>query len=523
MSIRDRAIDNQLIKPVNGVKGWKQKTKLIDLQKELAKALNIPFADLCCEEGYQAPGGFPVRYQDGELQGLNPDGTWSTISIGDFLSAVTYDETNTVTLDGDGTEDDPLQVNVRISTDTRSSTLFSSDSTGLFLNSPKLRDAQRPAEFPMLSLPKGELADGFNSQITKSGALASATFTKDGDYDKVAVVGGDVNSYFTFGPQTTMANMRTKLKVLVNSIEATPLLGFRGIWPGGTFSNFNNTQPSGYVDLTTGAWTIQGEGSNTNYNGVLGTVSAGDIIEITQDLNHLRGATYTFAKLNNTNGEVSTIVTTKSVGSDGTVKHAYPAIIMAGGDYTILDASIYFLDAQRPKILTVGDSMSVGVRIAESASVTAYFKAKQPYEAANIGAGSVLITGMLASIWQVIKLRPEYLVIFNFLDPIFYGRANPASGDYATWTANFQRYVSIIKSFGVKPIFVHPETWTFLGNATACAYYETFLNATYPSDIKIKVLNSEIFYDGTGFHYAGPTNTIIADKVIAAIIADGGI
>jgi hypothetical protein len=63
----------------------------------------------------------------------------------------------------------------------------------------------------------------------------------------------------------------------------------------------------------------------------------------------------------------------------------------------------------------------------------------------------------------------------------------------------------------------YPETWDGIANATNCGYYETYLNTNYPSDLKVKVLTSESTFDGTGFHYNGAANEIIANKIITLL------
>jgi hypothetical protein len=527
MSIRNRAIDNQLIKPVNGLKGWKQKTKLTDLQKELAEALNIPFADFCCEAGVQTPLGFPVRYtEEGGLERLSDDGTWISITFGSFLSSVTYDPTNTVTFAGQGTVLDPLEANVRISTDARSTSLFGSDTTGLFLNSPKLRDASASTEFRMFTLDKGVLADSLDPAIVKNGAMSTATITKQGDYDRIAVTGGDATSYFTLGRQFTLDNYIVRVRVKINSIGTAPLLGFKGIWPGSTYSNFNNPQPSGYANLTTGALTtsVNGDTLVSSYNGWSGTVVANNIIEFTIERNIHRDTKYTISKLNATGIEVSDTYYTKNVSADSCVTHGIFAITLADGDYTLLDVSVEHLEAHRPLLLTVGDSISVSVRIPESDSFTSKFKSKQPYQAANVGAGSCLLKGMLASVWQVLRLKPKYLAIFNYLDAIYFDYSNTTSGSYATWSADFEKYRSLIIANGITPIWCYPKTLPILDpTGSKAVHFTTYLSTNHPTDLVVTLESSEVHVDGTGFHLNGVSNDILADKVVTLLQTAGAI
>lgn len=78
---KQRAIDLQLIKPVEGRSNAKGKITLNKLQKELLTDLNVPFYDTCCESN-QAPLGSPVRYSGGELEYFDGTGWVAAASSG---------------------------------------------------------------------------------------------------------------------------------------------------------------------------------------------------------------------------------------------------------------------------------------------------------------------------------------------------------------------------------------------------------------------------------------------------------
>jgi hypothetical protein len=518
MSIRDRAIDNQLIKPVNGVKGWKQKTKLIDLQKELAKALNIPFADLCCEEGFQSPLGFPVRWYNDELQQLNSDGTWTAIETS---SALAIEDGETLNFSGDGSVSDPLTGEVILSEENESSLLLTQTADGVKLSGTKIRDLTDKEYFSVYKMPEGNLTNLYDPMVS---ALVTPTITLEDRYDQVVVAGSTIDSYIRFTKQISYAKMAFRLKVRVDALGATaPLIGVRGIWPGASFSNFGNRMYHAAVNLATGV-VIEESHSPTvgeiyTDNAWSGTAVVGDIIELEYELDYIYGAKLTAYKANNTGGEVSVRRRfrnpTGSV-SNGSSFHTHPAIILADGTYTVLDFEILTFDSVKPKILIVGDSMGGGERIFYNQTVMGHLNSKIPNRTASTAASAMLLSGMNATLYQVLQLKPQYALIFHYLDPLFVGKtANPGNAGYAAWDTSFKRYINILKTYGITPIFVHPESWTFLASAADCQFYTDWLNTNYPTEGKIFVPTSQIVYDATTFHYASATNEYIAEQVIA--------
>lgn len=437
---------------------------------------------------------------------------------------VNFADSNTIDFTGLGTLENPVTANVILSNTPQSKYLLSATPPdGVAFNGPKMRDISVNTPIYMYGLNSGGIFDGIDI-VTKNGAMTSAVISKQGDYDRIAVTGGNATSYLILDKQSTLNQFSIILRVKINSIGAAPLLGLQGIWPGLTYSNFNNAQYFGYVNLATGVITATSAGTNTSYNGFLGTVLPNDIIEIRLDGDFLVGSTLTIKKISGFTGEVSMDQTIKSPTADGWVFHQVLSIIMADGDYTILQYIVNHTDTFKPKICVVGDSMSSGVRIVKADSVIGKFKAKLPYRASSIGAGSCLTKGSLATIYEALNIYPEYMVIFFYLDPIYYDKANPANGSYATFSADFARYVNTIKEQGIKPIFIHPQTWAILDpSGVKCAFYTTFLNTFYPTERTIFLSSSELFYDGTGFHYNGVTNGIIADKVIALLESEGAL
>lgn len=380
----------------------------------------------------------------------------------------------------------------------------------------KVKNVNNKNLVSMYKMPAGNLTSELDN-MTFNDAMAAATITLDDGFDNVVVAGTNQNSYAQFPFIFSLHRGVYRMKLRVDAIGTAPLVGFRNIWPGSTYSNFNNPHFFGYVNLATGAITCSTNGTTTttNLNGFIGTVAANDIIELEIQFEYMRPRIFRVIKNGAMTGEISVINQLKNTNSDGEWDNcSQPAIILADGEYTIIEYEILSME-NRPLIMLEGDSMSTGVRVTYANSIIGNLDTKLPYRVASSAAGSKYLAGHLATLWIVSKLRPTYLLFSHYLESC-QGLANPANGGHAAWSAAFQKYVSIIKALGIIPVFVYPETWAVLDpTGVNSAFYETYLNTNYPADPKIKVPTSQSVYDGTGFHYAGATNAYIADQLIA--------
>lgn len=402
------------------------------------------------------------------------------------------------------------------STNGTSKYLLSEASSIFSLNGPKVRDVNNKELVSLYRMPDGNMTNDFDNMV-KNDAMTSATIAVVGGYDQV-IVGGTTNaSYIRFDKQITLNRGIIKLKVRVDALGATaPLVGIRGIFPTG-FGNFANTMYSGHINLLTGVVTESNMGVQTLTNNWSGAVTVGEIIEIEYRFDYLKGSQFTAYKANGTGGEISISNRVKTTVSNGNSYHQWPAIVLADGTYSILNYEILAED-YKPKIMMIGDSMSCGQRIMYPDSIVGKLESKIPYRIGCIGTSATTLVGILAAqLWELRTLRPEYVVVVHYLNSC-QGDANPASGNYATWSANFEKMVNTIKGIGSIPIFVYPQTWAVIDpTGSNSAYYETYLNTFHASDMKVKVLTSENFYDSTGFHYNDVTNGIIADKIITLL------
>lgn len=411
-----------------------------------------------------------------------------------------------------------------ISDSTQSKYLLTADNNILSFNGVLSRKINDKSSLVVYRMPNANLVNQFD-KFTLAGAMTSAVITNVGGYDNIVVGGSDFNTYIRFDNQNSFNDFTYKIKVRIDAIGVTaPLLGIRGICP--TVPTYAvscsvNSRMYGYVNLLTGVISDNLEGTAVTQNSWATAAIVGDIIEIEHTINYLKGSQFVAYK-SNQNGQISTLTRTKTTTTTSRYPQAHPSIIMTDGTYTLLDFSIISPE-YKPKILVTGDSMSTGVNILYDDSIKGKLGSKIPFRVSCTGASSQMVGGLLANIWAVLALQPEYVLIVTYVQPLLQGAANPDNVNYAAWNAQFTTYIGMLKSLGCRVVFVHPEQWDSVATPpNAAAYYTTYLNTNYPNDIKIYVPNSEAVYDSTGFHYAGPTNGYIADQLIQAIEAQGG-
>ena len=126
--------------------------------------------------------------------------------------------------------------------------------------------------------------------------------------------------------------------------------------------------------------------------------------------------------------------------------------------------------------------MGASNRVLYSDSLQGKLESSLPYKAGCVAAGSCKLEGMLAAqLWEAKMIKPEFLVIFHYLNTVQSGEANPINAGYATWVANFARFIASVKGMGITPIIVYPQTWAVLDpTGTNCAFYETHLLPCQP-------------------------------------------
>lgn len=376
--------------------------------------------------------------------------------------------------------------------------------------------AKNPASAVVYKMPAAAWSQGLE-EFTQSGAMMAAAVSLENGFDRIEVAGGDSTSCLFLAKQLTLNEYQIRLRVKILGLGDNPVIGFGAAWPAAPYSSYNNGQFSAYLNLLTGAWLSSNYGSAASHNGFLSAAQVDDIIELTLDVEYLRRKRMTAYKAIPYTGEVSQLTRTKNINSDSEGFHYMPGIIMADGSYQVLSYEIISLASESPNIMIAGDSMGAGVRVSHADSIAGELERITGFQSASIAAGSCFLKGMLASVWQIVALRPKYILIANFLDPLLSGSANPGNGSHATWTADLSRYIATIRAAGIKPVFLHPQFWPFLASEAQCQVYAEFLEQTYPDIPRIYVTNSVAVYDGTGFHYAAATNKWIAKEMVSIV------
>ena len=415
---------------------------------------------------------------------------------------------------------------VTASIDTQSKYLLSEPQENTFyIDGAKLRDVHDTPETLMWSKFSNQLTAG--TKITKVGAMTTATITaNDGVNDRVVVGAGTQTTYFYPTKQFASRRFVARIKVRVDALGTTPILGITSVWPGLTYNSFNNTLYYGYFNILTGAFTGATSHSDirTTYNGWTAAV-VGDIIEVELVTNYMEERVMRIMKNNSLAGEYSIARDARNGITDTSLQnHHYIGFIMADGTYTVLDNTISTKEPQYPKIMITGDSMSTSVRVAKADTIWGSLQRKLPHSVSLVGGTSLMQKGALAILHEIVTLKPEWIVPFLWIDPIYQSKSDPVNANYATWSADFIKWVNVVKSHGIKVIFPYPENWALLDpDGGDSVHYKDFLDDNFPTDLQLYIPASQATYDSTGFHYAAATNNWIADQLITILDGQGAL
>jgi hypothetical protein len=322
------------------------------------------------------------------------------------------------------------------------------------------------------------------------------------------------NSYFYFNKLYTANPLVAHLRILVNSVGAVPVIGFRTFNPGSTFINFGNVECYTYINLLTGAITSNYPSHTaTSYNGFTTAVAAGEIIDLYFENIYDLETTLKVVRTSPGIGEISATTLTWNVSTSVAANIYYLATILGDGNYTILKNEVYCTEQLRPKFVVVGDSLMSGASINFTDTIIGKFKSKVPYTAVNFSAPGCLLAGMQAILQDVIIANPEIVFFDNALDALFYGAINPGNPNHATWDINFKKFVNSIEGAGMRPILLLSPNSFLYTNATL-ALFKTYWQTNFPGRDYVEIAPSDVHFDITGFHYNGVTNGIIADGLI---------
>lgn len=354
--------------------------------------------------------------------------------------------------------------------------------------------------------------------IVKNGAAASATITSNGIYDNVDVAGGDHTSYIQLnGTQNNDALRVAELRVKVTQLYTTPLIGIRQVYVGN--GAHNNTSPNRavWVNLLTNAASIT---TNVSTNTSSAIAAVGDIVRLKY---------YFDPKISNSVLWVYNETTNKYLCYKGNPAGlsgagfgtAFPAIILAGGAYIILDFRITSGNPSGSKIAVTGDSMGSGYNIFYASSLTAFLDAKLPYNVDNHSGPGQMMEGMARCLRELIETKPKVVVIFNYLAP-YYDYFNPANANYTVYISQFRGQLKAIKAYGGVPIIVKIKTWPLITN-TQAALWNSFCDSEAALEggvFTLDLSSLNLTWDSSGYHFDGATNNSLADLIIAFMKAN---
>lgn len=345
---------------------------------------------------------------------------------------------------------------------------------------------------------------------TKAGATSTATFTSVGPYDQIAV-GGDATSYIKFtNRQFSMGEVVIKLTVKIDSLGTVPLLGIEEDHVGGdgVYSNFGQGNTKAYINLLTGVITTSGVTMTNSINSLTSGVVAGDIVDIYYS--RLTASYYHFKVIKRGLGKETSasynynVPHADNAWATPSNQHCYQGIIIAGGKYTILEYKVSSPYA-RPKVLMIGDSFSSGSRIPRSDGFDGQLNSRWGYKCVLGGASSCMLSGMIACSEDIEKMKPQYVMVFEFLDGVFYGYSDSTNGNFATFDVKFKKLVDIIRSAGARPIFVITGPINIIDpTGSKGVKFYNYLKSAFPSDLLLDMRSyGAITTDASNFHPNG--------------------
>lgn len=409
-----------------------------------------------------------------------------------------------------------------VSTDTQSKYILTEPVNGTFqFNGTKLTK-QISDRIPLYRMPSGNLTNQFDA-MTFAGAMSTATITAVGGYDNV-VVGNEptpqssyfrlTNRFFTASP--IYVHMRIKVKAL----GATPVLGVRNLSAPAPYVNFINKEGYMYINLLTGAATssMSGYPTFTASNGFTGAVVADEILDLYWEWTYNDTMKLRITK-DKSGAEISSVFGTWGVNNNTSASIFYPTVIMADGTYQILSQEIGTITSVRPKIALIGDSLMSGARVSYVDTIVGKLESKLPYKIANFSSPATYLSGQQSVLKDLLFVKPEVAFISPTLEGLYLDYANPASPNYATYTAALLAFLNTLVNNGIKPVFlVASDTGLYVDSRMTT--FETWIATNYPAALYVERLSTEGALDGTGIHLNGTANSIVADKLIALLEAN---
>jgi hypothetical protein len=400
-----------------------------------------------------------------------------------------------------------------------------------------VRDMSIPSTGIVINeIPNGAITDGVLPN-TKGGAMTTATISKVGNYDKLAVTGGNQGSFIYFNNVWIVDNgVNVKLSVRVENLNKDGATGTSYL--GIAFYGLNFTWDTGTGWNIAGVGELVGKGigfynylnnytAGDTYKASAGTlVSSGDILDVELKFNVFTQGSV-FEIKNRTTGEYISAIKLATGGFNfGWVRNQFNktcrlGLIASNADYTILDYKVYS-DVSKPLAAFIGDNTISGYNFDYStSSLLPKLNALSPYQFSMYCANGANINNMAqVMVREALKLRPKYtfFIAANLRD----GRFLNTSPDYTAWYTAFTNMINeVIVKQSIPVLSKLPTGGQGGANYTT---WNTFVDQQVLLFPQIKVLDmsSLIFLWDDSFSIPGPTDfTQMANAINNFLIAEG--
>jgi hypothetical protein len=377
----------------------------------------------------------------------------------------------------------------------------------------------------LYDMPAGNLTNGFDP-VTFNGAMATAQgaagITQVGGYDRIVVANGGVNtdSWFRtakiFSAKPLFAHMRVK----VAAVGAAPVLGFRTISPGATYTNSGSQLRTFVINLITGAITVN---SSTGYtvsqtNQFSGAIVAGEIVDVYLQWLYRGYWSITIVR-NDANSQTSVfkmLLTDPTNNASLELNMWYLCPILFDGTYQLMNFDVKTANNYNSTVGLLGDSMLTAASIAYADTIQGKLSSALAQRVANFAGGGMLLPGIQSVLKDLLASNTQVCFLCNALDGIFGGKANPANGGYAAWSASFNSVVNTLISLGIEPVMFAPSC-TAIYTEAAKQFMIDYWVSQFPGRQYVTTVPSEVILDNSTIHYSPYTNQIVTDRLVAIL------
>lgn len=379
-----------------------------------------------------------------------------------------------------------------------------------------------------------KLPKNFNTEaiepITYNGALASATVSKVGPYDKFVVGPGIQTSNFLVNNHLlTDHGCRFVARIKCENLGIAPYIGLKLQQNLAYFNNLvslGNTimwvQPMQAIMNATIGTGVYGYGED--YDTGISDIASGDILLLIIQ----KHVTYKHSwELFVINESTSKFITRRTNAVENIANVAgnpsNPGLILSDGTYTIMDFEIYSQDGEGSKCCILGQFSAVGFNVHFNQTIVGYLNQNIIYRNTAVGGqGTSLLGFVRASIPELFILRPESVVIFDY-DSVQQGLFKGANPGNAAFLDNVLQLTEAIRAIGSVPIFVKYQglvlvsgaditLWNSWVDANAATYGASILDLT--TGLGGVGPGMTVVLDGAGVGWASPYTDFVGQKII---------